>query len=365
MFRRTISLVSLASLLFLGVASTALAGPHRATTKAPNGYRVDKLVSDQAGKAAGRDKNLVNAWGLVAGPSTPWWVADNGTDVSTLYDGTGAKIPLVVKVSGAPTGAVFNGSADFVVSHSGASGPALFLFATEGGTIRGWSPGVPPPAPSTKAFTVVNRAGRGAIYKGLAIAWTPDGNGHLYATDFHNNRVDVFDGMFHQVMWKGAFKDPNLPRRFAPFGIQTIGNRLFVTFAKQSPDAVDEVDGAGLGFVDVFNLHGKLLGRVASRGPLDAPWGLAWAPWNFGRFSNDLLVGNFGDGVIDAYRWANGNWKLDGMLSKSNGKPVAIDGLWGISFGNGAAAGPTNSLYFTAGPDGESHGLFGNITSKG
>jgi uncharacterized protein (TIGR03118 family) len=211
----------------------------------------------------------------------------------------------------------------------------------------------------------VNRAGRDAIYKGLAIAWTSMGKGFLYATDFHNNHVDVFNSAFHQVMWKGAFVDPSLPRRFAPFGIQAIGNRIFVTYAKQGPGAEDEVDGAGLGFVDVFNLHGAMLGRVASRGALDAPWGLAWAPWNFGRFSGDLLVGNFGSGVIDAYRWTNGHWKFDGWLSKPNGDAVVIDGLWGISFGNGGAAGPTNSLYFAAGPADESHGLFGAITANG
>jgi len=365
MVKRIVSVVAVLSLLFVGLASAAFAGSHRAAPNMAHGYRVSKLVSDQAGRATTRDKSLVNAWGIVAGPATPWWVADNGTNVSTLYDGTGAKIPLTVKVGGAPTGSVFNGSSGFVVHHGTNSGPALFLFPTESGTIRGWSPAVPPPAPSTRSFTVVNRAGHGAIFKGLAIAWTAMGKGYLYASDFHNNQVDVFNSAFHQVMWKGAFQDPSLPKRFAPFGIQAIGNRIFVTYAKQSSGAVDETDGAGLGFVDVYNLHGAMLGRVASRGALNAPWGMAWAPSNFGRFSGDLLVGNFGDGVIDAYRWSTGDWTFDGWLSKANGDAVVIDGLWGIGFGNGGAAGPTNSLYFAAGPDGEAHGLFGNIVANG
>ncbi|MGZ4132104.1 MAG: TIGR03118 family protein, partial [Actinomycetota bacterium] len=317
--RRLVTSLVVPAVLFL------FAAPAAAQTRAdtgPNAYEVTNLVSDQTGVAAHQDPNLVNAWGLVAGPTTPWWVADNGTDLSTLYDGTGTAIPLVVSVAGAPTGAVFNGSSDFVVSHRGDSGPSLFLFATEGGTIRGWNPAVPnlgPTAKSTKTFTLVDRSGAGAIYKGLAIATTVAGP-RLYATDFHNGRVDVFDGSLRRIVRSGAFVDPNLPDGFAPFGIQAIGSSIYVTYAKQDAAAEDDVAGAGLGFVDRYNKWGRFLGRVAGRGALDAPWGLAWAPQGFGRFGGDLLVGNFGDGRITAFRMdADGSFTREGQLRMSNG----------------------------------------------
>lgn len=362
MYRRTVSTLLVVSLALLIPASAAAGhARHDRAHARRNGYTVDKLVSDQRGRAMFRDPKLVNAWGLVAGPSTPWWVADNGSNFSTLYGGDGSKIPLNVRVGGAPTGTVFNGSSDFVVHHGGESGPSLFLFSTESGYIRGWNPGVPTPAPSGRAFVVVNRHGRDAIYKGLAIAWLANGDGRLYATDFGNARVDVFDGSFHRIVRRGAFVDPRIPDGWAPFGIQTIGNHVFVTFAKQNGE--DEVDAPGLGYVDMFSLRGRLLDRVATRHQLNAPWGLAWAPNDFGRFSDDLLVGNFGDGLIHAYRWAHGGFHFDGTLRRANGRPVWIDGLWAIEFGNDGPAGPSNSLYFTAGPDDESHGLFGSITA--
>jgi uncharacterized protein (TIGR03118 family) len=355
--KRRLSLVSVLSVALLAAATPA--------TGAANGYRVNKLVSDQPGKAAQVDPNLVNAWGLVAGPSTPWWVADNETNVSTLYDGTGAIVPLVVRVGGAPTGTVFNGGPEFVVSKGEDSGPSLFLFATEAGTIRGWNPEVPKPSPSTKAFTVVPASSRGPIYKGLAIASTAGGD-RLYAADFHNATIDVFDGDFHRVARPGAFADPNLPDGFAPFGIQTIGKTIFVGYAKQDAAAEDEVAGRGLGYVDAFSRRGRLLARVASGGKLNAPWGLALAPADFGRFGGDLLVGNFGDGRINAYApMAGGSYEHDGVLRRPSGVPVSIDGLWALQFGNGGAAGPTNSLFFTAGPDDETHGLFGSIEAAG
>lgn len=365
MLRRTIGLLSVASMLaFLGLGgSAAVARTSHAAAMPASTYNVTKLVSDQAGKAATRDPKLVNSWGLVAGPATPWWVANNGSQTSTLYDKTGTKIPLTVKVAGDPTGAVFNGGSDFVVHSAGASGPSLFLFDGEGGRIRGWNPNVPAPAPSTKAFTVVDRSGEGAAFKGLAIDATAHGD-FLYATDFVNNRVDVFNGMFHQMHWAGAFQDPSLPAGYGPFGIQQINGRIFVTFAKHGED-IDEADGAHLGFVDEFNAHGTWLARVASRGALNAPWGLAWAPWNFGRLSGDLLVGNFGDGRINAYAWTHNGWKWDGVVRGKHGRPVAIEGLWAIQFGNGGPAGAKNSLFFTAGPGGEAHGLFGKIRTAG
>jgi uncharacterized protein (TIGR03118 family) len=353
------------SSILVGVAMLALmtigAGTSGARPDKLMGYSVTRLVSDQKGVAMSRDKDLVNAWGLVAGPSTPWWVANNGSQTSTLYGGDGSKVPLTVKVAGDPTGTVFNGSTDFPVKHGGATGSSVFLFSTESGTILGWNPTVPPGPTSTKAFVIINRTNVDAEYKGLAIGSTASGN-FLYATDFHNGRVDVFNGKLKRVHSKGMFVDPGIPMSYAPFGIQNIGGNIFVTYAKVGPTG-DDVAGHGHGFVDEFDAMGNFMGRVASRGALNSPWGLAMAPANFGPASGDLLVGNFGNGKVNAYRWSGGAWSYAGKLRMGNGNVVKIDGLWAIEFGNGAAAGPTNSLYFTAGPDEESHGLFGTITA--
>jgi uncharacterized protein (TIGR03118 family) len=212
----------------------------------------------------------------------------------------------------------------------------------------------------------VDHSNVGAVYKGLAMGTTPSGSPLLYATDFHNGRVDVFDGSFHLVTTPGAFTDPGLPPGYAPFGIKTIGGQVFVTYAKQDADRHDEVDGQSLGFVDVFDMSGAFEGRVATRGQLNAPWGLALAPDTFGRFAGDLLVGNFGDGDIHAFRLVAGTWVPRGALRATDGVPISIDGLWALSFGMGAANnGPTDTLFFTAGPDGESHGLFGTIRAAG
>ena len=316
------------------------------------------LVSDQVGAAPTVDPDLVNAWGLTAGPMTPWWVADNGTDRSTLYTGGGVKIPLVVDVGGGPTGLVFNGSPGFVVTDGVNSGPAFFIFASEDGKIRGWSPFVS----FTQTAVAVDNSGAGAIYKGLAIAQTATGP-MLYANDFHNARVDVFGSSFTPVSTAGGFVDRALPTGYGPFGIQAIGGRIFVTYAKQDADAEDEVAGQGLGFVDAYDTAGHLLARVAQHGQLNAPWGLARAPASFGRFGGDLLVGNFGDGQINAYEeLPNGHFEHRGKL-RSGHKSLSIDGLWALEFGNGGPSGPTDTLFFTAGPDDESHGLFGSITA--
>jgi uncharacterized protein (TIGR03118 family) len=355
---RSISIACVVAIIAVGASMGQAAA-------SSNRYTLTRLVSDKPGVAAHTDPNLVNAWGLVAGPSTPWWVANNGTNTSTLYDGAGNPLPLVVKVAGAPTGTVFNGGAGFMVRDGADAGPALFLFATERGTIRGWSPGVPTPAPSTQTFKVVDRTDVGAIYKGLAIASTSSGD-RLYATDFHNARVDVFDERFDPVRMPGAFTDPNLPAGFAPFGIQAIGRWIIVTYAMQDADAEDDVAGPGLGYVDAYSKRGALLGRVASGDVLNAPWGLAMAPDGFGAFSGDLLVGNFGDGRINAFvHESDGAWESEGALQRRNGNPIAIQGLWALQFGNGGAAGPTDSLFFTAGPNDESHGLFGEIRATG
>ena len=368
---RRFGLLEVSGVLLLGIAGTVTAqyggsgGPVASSSTSParsSPYTVTKLVGDVAGAAAQVDPNLVNAWGLVAGPSTPWWVNNNHTNTSTLYDGTGAILPLVVTVPGGPTGIVFNGGSGFVVSDGTNSGPATFIFATEGGVISGWNRAVPPPA-ATQALTGVDRSGVGAVYKGLTIASTAAGD-ELYAADFHNARVDVFDSSFNLVSTPGAFVDDKIPRHYAPYGIQNINGAIFVTYARQDRARMDDVPGTGLGFVDVFDTSGNLMARVASKGALNAPWGLALAPSDFGPFSGDLLVGNFGNGMIHAFeQQSNGGWKVRGALRGSKRKAIRIDGLWALQFGNGGPAGPTNTLYFTAGPNKESHGLLGSIQS--
>jgi uncharacterized protein (TIGR03118 family) len=297
--------------------------------------------------------------GRSAGPTTPWWSANNGSNSSTLYSGTGAKVALTVSVPGAPTGTVFNGNAaDFVVSDSGKSGAARFLFATEGGTILGWTPAVN----GTTAIVGVDRSSVGAVYKGLATT-----NDRLYATDFHNGRVDVFDAAFKPFATPGGFKDSKIPKGFAPFGIQAIGNNVFVTYAKQDAAKKDDVPVPGQAYVDEFTADGQLVASVVNSGkknaPLNAPWGLALAPADFSVFGGDLLVGNFGDGRVSAYTQRGAKWVYKGQLRVATGAPIVIDGLWAIAFGNGAAAGPTNTLYFLSGPGQEQHGLYGSITA--
>ncbi|GJI94085.1 hypothetical protein RugamoR57_08030 [Duganella caerulea] len=312
-------------------------------------FNVSKLVGDTAGSAAQTDAKLVNAWGIAFNPTGFVWVANNGSATSTLYDGNGVPQALVVATPPAPTGIVYNGSADFRASP--------FLFATESGKIAAWSP----TADRTNAPAVVDGAAAQAVYKGLAIAtWN---NAHyLYAADFHNNRVDVFDANFNKVALAGAFRDPALPANYAPFGIQAIGDRIYIAYAQRESGGDDEVAGAGLGAVDVFDTGGNLLKQLAMGGALNAPWGMALAPSNFGTFSGKLLVGNFGDGRINAYDTASG--AMAGTLSKADGGAIAIDGLWGIAFGPGVNSQPTNTLFFAAGPGDETHGLYGRIDMR-
>jgi uncharacterized protein (TIGR03118 family) len=357
--RRQRSLLRMAVLGAAVAIAALLAGSVAAAPRVENAFSVTSLVADSGSSAASDDASLVNGWGLSAGPTTPWWVSDNGTNLSTLYSGTGAKVALTVSVPGGPTGTVFNGSAsDFAVSENGKGGAARFLFATEAGTILGWTPTVN----ATTAIAGVDRSAQKADYKGLTTM-----NDRLYATDFHNNRVDVFDAAFKPLPLAGGFRDAKLPKGYAPFGIQALGGNIFVTYAKQDKAKTTEVVGAGLGYVDEFTPAGKLLARVASGGrknaPPNAPWGLALAPASFGPFSGDLLVGNFGNGRISAYAHRGGKWVYKGQLRRGDGTLITIDGLWAIAFGNGSAAGPTTSLYFAAGPDTETHGLFGSITA--
>ena len=332
------------------VAATALrAAPPRSE------YTVTPLVSDVPGAAATLDPNLVNGWGLTRSGTSPWWVADNGTDKSTLYSGGVQRsipmiVPLVIDITGgATTGTVFNPTSGFPVN----SAPSKFIFDSEAGTITAWNGG-------TTANTVVPNT-TGAIYKGLAIA----GKGKdalLYAADFHNAKIDVFDESFAKVTAPGGFVDPNLPAGFAPFNVQELAGRIVVASAKQDKDAEDEVAGDGLGYVDVFDASGHLLRRLISQGKLNAPWGLVLAPRHFGQFSGDLLVGNFGDGAINAYDPRTG--QFDGTLTNKDGNPIKVNGLWALRFGNGVFGTPT-TLIFTAGIGDEAHGLLGEIVVKG
>jgi uncharacterized protein (TIGR03118 family) len=347
------------------LAGTLLGG---ATRREPplNFYQQRNLVSDGFIKADHTDPNLVNAWGLQFNPRGPWWVADNGSGLSTLYDQTGAINALVVTVEppegaqqSAPTGIVFNAGAGFVTTEGAASGPAAFIFSTEDGTIAAWAPAVPPPPPSHLA-RIEFSATDGAVYKGIAIGNNGSGD-FLYATDFHNGKIDVFDSSFHPTALDGHFSDPNIPAHFAPFGIRNINDRLYVTYALQNAEAHDDVAGPGNGFIDIFDLNGHLQRRLVSGGVLNSPWGMALAPDNFGKVSGRLIVGNFGNGRINTFDPATG--ANLGPLLGPRGGPIRIDGLWALSFGNNASAGPTNVLFFTAGPDHEAHGLFGSLTA--
>jgi len=329
-------------------------------------YVATSLVSDFSASSnpynsANVDPNLVNAWGVAFNPNGFVWVANAGTSTSTLYDGNGMPQSLVVSIpagtagAASPTGIVYNATSDFVVSQGGASGASIFIFVGEAGTVSGWSPGVNP----TSAVKVFDGAAAGAVYKGLALV-SSGGANFLYATDFHNARVDVFDTTFTKVATAGGFVDPTLPAGYAPFGIQGIGGSIYVTFAKQDATAHDDVAGAGLGLVDVFDTTGHFVKRLVDvGGSLNAPWGLALAPANFGPLSNALLVGNFGDGKINAFDATTG--AAMGALSNAAGAPIAIDGLWGLAFGNGINAQPANTLFFSGGPSDETHGVYGRI----
>lgn len=319
-------------------------------------FNQTNIVSDLPNVAITMDPNLKNAWGIAFGPGNPIWIADNGTGLSTLYDGAGNINPLVVTIpapaaddTSAPTGLVVNFSDDFVVSNGSASGASIFIFDTEDGTIVGWSPGVD----LTHGIIAVPND-HGAIYKGLAIAKTSKGH-FLYANDFHNGMVEIYNSKFQL---QKTFTDTSLPPGYAPFGIQNINGQIFVTFAKQDELKEDEIAGPELGFVDIFDTDGNLVRRFASRGKLNAPWGLAMAPATFKKFAGAILVGNFGDGRINAFDPTSG--KFLGQLRNNKGEVLVIDGLWAITPGGGLGTTP-DDLLFTAGPDHEEHGLFGKL----
>jgi uncharacterized protein (TIGR03118 family) len=335
--------------LTLVVVANTIAG-----TASAQHYVKMNLTSDLASLAPKVDPDLINGWGVARSSTSPWWVSDNGTEKSTLYDAQGTKQALVVNVPGAPTGTVFNASRDFEVTPGN---PAVFLFVTESGDVLGWNPTV------DRGNARVVASHRGAIYKGVAIA-TWGGKRYLYAADFHNGQIDVYDSSFQMVAPPHHDEDRGIRmigsmRGMAPFNVQNIGNTLFVAFAKQDQDKEDEVAGAGLGLVAAFTPRGRLLRIFEHVDGLNAPWALTLAPGDFGTFTHNLLVGQFGSGEILAFNINTGEFA--GKLLETSGSPLKIDGLWGLGFGNGATAGPATTLFFAAGPDDEHHGLFGSI----
>jgi uncharacterized protein (TIGR03118 family) len=336
-------------------------------------YTQTNLVSNDSGTTP--DSDLVNPWGMSRSSGSPWWVSDNGTGLSTLYNGAGTKQGIVVTIpaavagnTGTPTGTIYNGSpTDFLLAPGAA---AHFLFATEDGTVAGWNSAVGVPAggspPSKTAITVVKTTD-GSSFKGLTSA-TVNGKLYLYVANFAKGRVDVYDTTFTRVHFgEDSFSDEQLPWGYSPFNVQAIGNDIVVTYALHEKGSLDETDGAGLGHVDVYSPTGHLLRRLQHGAWLNAPWGVALAPLDFGVFSHDLLIGQFGSGNIAAYDLASG--RFEGLLEDTTGAPIAIDGLWDISPGNAStgnynsASAPATELYFTAGPGGESGGLIGYLTA--
>lgn len=321
------------------------------------------LISDGAVQAAHTEPDFLNVWGIAFSPTGPFWLNLNGSGLSNVYDGTGAAYPpgnpLSVAVppleGSAPTGIVFNPGAGFVISNGDVSAPSTFVFVTEDGVISGWSHGVD----ATHGIPVIDNVVPQSNYKGAALA-TSRGQTMLYATNFHEGKVDVFDSHWNMV---GAFSDPFSPSNYSPFGIANINGLLVVTFAQVDADRHDDVHGPGHGFVDVFSPSGHLLRRLVTRGPLNSPWGIALAPHHFGEFHDHLLIGNFGDGRINAFDIPSGHF--DGPLrDQGTHRPIVIDGLWGLSFGNGHLGGDLDKLYFTAGPNDEADGLFGYIAAN-
>jgi uncharacterized protein (TIGR03118 family) len=324
-------------------------------------FKATVLVSSTPGTAPNTDPNLENGWGIAFKPTGEVWVSDNSTGKSSLYEGVGIIDSLVVAIPSGqnsppagPTGVVFNGTADFAVTQNGKTSPGSFIFAALDGTISAWAPTV---AASSAVIAFDNGAGH-AVYTGLAIASNGAGN-LLYAADFNNGKVDVFDKNFKKVVLDGKFEDSNLPAHFSPFGIQALGGNIFVSYAQQNPNGGPEEHGAGLGYVDEFDTSGHFLKRIGTQGTLNAPWGMVIASANFGSFSNDLLIGNFGDGTINAFDPNTGAFL--GQLVQQDGTVLTVPGLWGIAFGNGFDNQPVDTLFFAAGPTPTS-GNYGSIT---
>jgi uncharacterized protein (TIGR03118 family) len=350
------------ALILISIAANS----HAQSATPSQHYKQTNLVSDMPGAAPVTDPNLVNAWGLSRSSSSPWWVSDNGTGLATLYSGTGAIVPLVVTIPpsdpssppATPTGTIFNGGSGFEIKPGF---PAVFIFVTEDGTISGWNPKVD----GTHAIIKVNTKGK-SVFKGVTMATVNvpflGPQSFLYVADFRKGRVQVYDSKFNHVSeMDNLFSDDDLPSGFAPFNVQNIGGNIYVAFAQQDSEKHDEVDGAGLGYVDIFSPEGRRLRRLEHGPWFNAPWGLVQASSDFGSSSHEILVGQFGSGEILAFNPVTGRFK--GRLFDTSNNPIKIDGLWALGFGNDQSAGPATTLYFTAGPDGEQHGLFGMITA--
>jgi uncharacterized protein (TIGR03118 family) len=362
-YKRLFSARSWLVAIVLALTLLALPGLAFARVNAGSGfYQQTNLTSNLPGIAKFTDPNLTNPWGISSAPGGPFWVSDNGSGKSTLYDNKGTPQSLVVIIpphaggkSASPTGTVFNSDTTaFIVSKKGVSGASVFLFDSEDGTLSGWSPGVD----ATHALLAVDNSSSGAVYKGLAIGTNHSGT-FLYAANIHAGTIDVFDKKFAPAKLSGSFTDPYLPQGYAPFDIKNIGGTLYVTYAKQNAQKNGDVPGPGHGIVDVFDTYGHFLKRLISHGQLNSPWGLALAGGSFGKFSNDLLVGNFGDGHINAFDPNTGAFL--GQLTDQYGHPIVVDGLWSLLFGLGGQAGNPNQLFFTAGIHQEADGLFGVI----
>jgi uncharacterized protein (TIGR03118 family) len=342
MFFRSLRLMAFSAIALTLFTANVIATP-------VSGYGQTNLVSDIPGRAAHTDANLKNPWGISFAPTTPFWVSDNGTGLASLYNGSGSPRSLVVTIPvpvggmSAPTGQVFNGSSAF-------SGD-VFLFATEDGTIAGWRGAL-----GTSAETLVDDSAGGAVYKGLALAQVASDH-YLYAADFHNGRINVIPEAGAPAL-TGNFTDPTLPAGYAPFNVQSIDGQLYVAFAKQQAGSDDEEAGRGNGYVSVFDFNGNFVRRFASQGSLNAPWGMALAPAGWGPLGGRLLIGNFGDGLINAF---DSTGTLVGSVADLHGTNLVNDGLWGLSFGNGGPGFNPNSLYLTAGLNDESNGLFARI----
>jgi uncharacterized protein (TIGR03118 family) len=347
--------------LLLGIAIAVMAMGLRPAA-AQNAYYLHNLVSDLPGTADFTDPNLVNPWGIAFSSTGPFWISDNLTGLSTIYNSSGTPQALVVTIpppaGGAgptkPTGIVFNSTTNFSVASNAV---ARFIFATEGGTIAGWNSG-------TGAVVKVDNSAAGAIYKGLAIG-NSGGSNYLYAANFHAGAVEVYDANYNRAALAGSFNDPSIPAGFAPFNIQNLGGQLFVAYAKQDTLKTNDIPGAGNGYLTIFDQSGNFVKRLVSSGVLDSPWGLAIAPADFGAFSGAVLVGNFGNGQINAFDSQTGTYL--GTLQDQSANPISILGLWGLIVGNGGSGGDGHTLYFAAGIPGtgaiQSHGLFGSIFS--
>jgi uncharacterized protein (TIGR03118 family) len=344
------------------------------------GFTDTALVTDNdtvVATALTIDANLQNPWGIAFAPGSPFWISDNNNNLSTLYSGIGANetqgvtgsasVGVAIPASAAgvqakPTGQVYNGSGGFMITTSMGQESALFIFDGEGGTIAAWAKDSGATAVTAYDDGVANGANH-AVYKGLAIG-AVGGATYLYATDLHNNKVDVFDTNFSKpAAMQGKFVDPNIPAGFAPFGIAALNGDLYVTFAQQDSAMHDENTGAGLGYVDIFDFSGNLISQFASAGPLNAPWGIAIAPAGFGSLQGDVLIGNFGDGMINIFT-PNGTAlaSAEGPLMSSAGQPFVFPGLWSLVFGNGDSDKPVTTLFYTAGFANQTDGVFGGIT---